>query len=125
MFFTFHYIPVGTMNAFATGAKKNAVIGLSDGILRQLNLQELAGVLAHEISHIRHNDMRVMSLADTLGLLTRTLSIMGQIILVIFIPHQFGKLYFLNTKLAPQMQGVEPPTIRSTVRRYSLILTRL
>ena len=91
-----YYIPVGTMNAFATGAKKNAVIGLSDGLLRQLDLEELAGVLAHEISHIKHNDMRVMSLADTLGLLTRTLSMMGQIMLIFFLPAALLGLVSIN-----------------------------
>lgn len=91
-----YYIPVGAMNAFATGARKNAVIGLSDGLLRHLSLEELAGVLAHEISHIKHNDMRVMSLADTLGLLTRTLSLMGQIMLILFIPAALLGLVSIN-----------------------------
>jgi heat shock protein HtpX len=91
-----YYIPIGTMNAFATGTQENAVIALSDGLLRELNLQELSGVLAHEISHIKHNDMHVMFLADTLGILTRTLSIMGQLIFILCIPAMLLGIVSIN-----------------------------
>ncbi len=91
-----YYLPIGTMNAFATGTDTNAVIGLSDGLLRTLTLEEQAGVLAHEISHIKHNDMRVMSLADTMGMLTRTLSLTGQILLLFLIPAQLLGMVSIN-----------------------------
>ncbi len=90
------YLPIGTLNAFATGSYDNAVIGLSDGLLRTLDIEELAGVLAHEISHIKHHDMRIMSLADTMGMLTRTLSLTGQILLILFIPAQFMGMLSIN-----------------------------
>ncbi len=91
-----YYLPVGTLNAFATGSPDNAVIGLSDGLLRTLELEELAGVLAHEISHIKHHDMRIMSLADTMGMLTRTLSFTGQILLMMLIPAQLMGMVSIN-----------------------------
>lgn len=80
------YLPVGTMNAFATGKQSNAVIALSDGLLRNLTLTEIAGVLAHEISHIQHNDMLIMIISDLMGQLTRILAFVGQIFLLLSIP---------------------------------------
>ena len=60
-----YYIPSRVMNAFATGLGVRSVVAISDGLMRTMNPRELAGVLAHEISHIRHNDMRIMSVADS------------------------------------------------------------
>src|SRR5262245_22435133 len=61
-----YVIPSMTLNAFTTGTPQKAVIGITEGLLRRLSMAELAGVLAHEISHIRNNDLSVMALADVL-----------------------------------------------------------
>ena len=60
------YIPSKMINAFATGTRENALIGITDGILRALSGPEITAVLAHEISHIKNNDIKVMSIADTI-----------------------------------------------------------
>ena len=60
-----YYIPSRAMNAFAAGVDDRSVVAISDGLLRALNPREIAGVLAHEISHIRHQDMKIMALADS------------------------------------------------------------
>jgi heat shock protein HtpX len=57
-------IPSLTLNAFATGFPGHAAIGITEGLVRKLSMQELAAVLAHEISHIRNNDLTVMAIAD-------------------------------------------------------------
>ncbi len=57
-----YYIPSRVLNAFATGSQDHYAIAMTDGLLRALNHRELAGVLAHEISHIRHRDVRIMAL---------------------------------------------------------------
>ena len=44
------------------------------------------GVLAHEVSHIRNNDLRVMGLADAVGRLTRMLSWVGQLLFLLGLP---------------------------------------
>jgi heat shock protein HtpX len=56
-------------NAFATGRNKdNAVICATTGLLRRLENDELEGVLAHEMSHIAHKDVQVMTIASFLAI---------------------------------------------------------
>ncbi|WP_327086094.1 zinc metalloprotease HtpX [Nonomuraea sp. NBC_01738] len=56
-------------NAFATGRnQKKAVVCVTTGILRRLEPQELEGVLAHELSHVAHRDVAVMTIASFLGI---------------------------------------------------------
>jgi heat shock protein HtpX len=55
-------------NAFATGrSPKRAVVCATSGIMRRLDQDELEGVLAHEISHVAHRDVAVMTVASFLG----------------------------------------------------------
>lgn len=69
-----YIIPSMTLNAFTTGTPQKAVIGITEGLLQRLSLGELAGVLAHEISHIRNNDLSVMGLADVMTRFTQVLA---------------------------------------------------
>jgi len=85
-----YYIPSKIMNAFSLGNKKFSVIALTDGILRNLNWKEITGVLAHEISHIQHGDLSILSLADSLTRFTHLFSILGQLLLILYFP-----LYFI------------------------------
>jgi heat shock protein HtpX len=56
-------------NAFATGRnQKKAVVCVTTGMLRRLEPQELEGVLAHELSHVAHRDVAVMTIASFLGI---------------------------------------------------------
>ena len=81
-----YYIPSQMINAFATGTRDNALIGVTDGVLRALNGKEIAAVLAHEMSHVKNNDIRVMSIADTIMRVTHFLSGIGQILLLLNLP---------------------------------------
>ena len=81
-----YYLPSTTMNAFAVGSRNQAVVGMTDGLLRRLDLREIAGVLAHEVSHIRNNDLRIMGLADLLTRMTTVMSYIGMFLLVLNLP---------------------------------------
>ena len=57
-------------NAFATGRNADhAVLCVTTGLLRRLETEELAGVLAHELSHVAHRDVAVITIASFLGVL--------------------------------------------------------
>ncbi|GAA2469841.1 zinc metalloprotease HtpX [Streptomyces thermolineatus] len=57
-------------NAFATGRnQRNALVCATTGLLRRLEPDELEGVLAHELSHVAHRDVAVMTIASFLGVL--------------------------------------------------------
>ena len=81
-----YYVPSQVLNAFATGGRDRAAIAITDGLLRSMNLRELAGVLGHEMSHIRNRDLWVMNLADLLSRATRLLSLLGQFLLLLNLP---------------------------------------
>jgi len=81
-----YYLPSRIMNAFAVGKRRESAIVVSDGLLRALSLREITGVLAHETSHIRHNDMWVMGLADVISRITSSFSLIGQILVLINLP---------------------------------------
>lgn len=61
---------VDVPNAFATGrSPQRAVVCVTTGLLRRLEPDELEGVLAHELSHVAHRDVAVMTVASFLGVL--------------------------------------------------------
>jgi heat shock protein HtpX len=61
-------------NAFATGrSSKVAVICVTQGLLQRLDAKELEGVLAHEMSHVAHKDVAVMTIASVLGIVAALL----------------------------------------------------
>jgi heat shock protein HtpX len=63
-----YIIPGDTPNAFATGRNENhAVVAVTEGILRVLSREELEGVLAHELTHIKQHDILIGSIAATLA----------------------------------------------------------
>jgi len=80
------YIPSQVMNAFATGSREDAVVAISDGLLRGLAPRELTGVLAHEVAHIANGDIQVMAFADMVSRIASLLSLTGQIALVLSLP---------------------------------------
>ncbi|TDW87167.1 MULTISPECIES: zinc metalloprotease HtpX [Kribbella] len=65
-------------NAFATGRNpKNAVVCVTTGVMRRLDADELEGVLSHELSHVAHRDVAVMTIASFLGVLAGLITRFG------------------------------------------------
>ncbi|WP_415949139.1 zinc metalloprotease HtpX [Streptomyces sp. KLOTTS4A1] len=72
-------------NAFATGRDADhAVVCVTTGLLRRLETEELEGVLAHELSHVAHRDVAVITIASFLGVIA------GLIVRFAFYSQLFG-----------------------------------
>ncbi len=77
-------LPSKQPNAFATGrSPSHSAVAASTGLLEALNNEELAGVIAHELAHIKNRDTLTMSVAATIG---GAISMMAQYL-------QFGLLF--------------------------------
>lgn len=67
--------PDKTPNAFVFGrSKKSATLAVHMGLLEKLNKNEIKGVLAHEVGHLKHNDMAVMTIVSVVPMLAYMLA---------------------------------------------------
>jgi heat shock protein HtpX len=74
-----YMIPSDSPNAFATGrSPEHAAVAVTEGILRILSLDELRGVLAHELSHVKNRDTLISAVAATLADVVLTIANMAK-----------------------------------------------
>ncbi|MCB1508528.1 MAG: M48 family metalloprotease [Hyphomicrobiaceae bacterium] len=81
-----YLVPQKAMNAFAIGSGRHAAIGVTPALLTHLTRREVAGVLAHEIGHLAHGDLRVFATGERMQRLAGVLSIAGLALLVVNLP---------------------------------------
>jgi heat shock protein HtpX len=81
-----YIIPSHTLNAFAVGRPDASSLAVTEGMLDSLNADELAGVFAHEISHVRNNDLWIMGLADIMSRLTQFMAYLAVILALLNLP---------------------------------------
>lgn len=63
-----YIIPTQAMNAFATGRNPNhAAVAVTEGLLNSLTHEELKGVLAHELSHVKNRDILICTIVATIA----------------------------------------------------------
>ena len=60
---------MGVPNAFATGRKGNGVVVVSEELIRLLDRDELEGVVAHELAHIKNRDVLMMTVGSSIGMM--------------------------------------------------------
>ncbi|MFE0426749.1 zinc metalloprotease HtpX [Streptomyces sp. NPDC058953] len=104
-------------NAFATGRnEKTALVCVTTGLLRRLEPEELEGVLAHELSHVAHRDVAVMTIASFLGVLAGLMTRIG-------LYGGLGRSGQSNSNAAVVMALI--PLVSAAVYAISFLLTRL
>lgn len=81
-----YIVPSKMMNAFAVGRKNNSVIAMTDRLVRAMTQRELAGIMAHELAHVRNEDIRVMAIADMVSRFTSMMSTFGLFALFVNLP---------------------------------------
>ena len=63
-----YIIPHSSANAFATGRNpQHAIVAVTEGILQVLDKEELAGVIGHELAHVKNRDMLIQTVAATIA----------------------------------------------------------
>ncbi len=78
-----YIIPEETPNAFATGRNpEHAVVAVTQGIMRLLTREELSGVIAHELAHIKHRDMLTGTMVATIAGAISMLAQMAQFAMI-------------------------------------------
>ncbi|HYD98879.1 MAG TPA: M48 family metalloprotease [Alphaproteobacteria bacterium] len=80
-----YLIPSPRLQAVAVGHAPDTAIGITYGLLHTLSREESLAVLAHEIAHIRQRDLWLMTVAATASQLARLLSLVGMLLLVVFL----------------------------------------
>ena len=110
-------------NAFATGRNpERAAVAVTNGIMRQLSQEELAGVIAHELAHIRNRDTLIMTVSATVA---GAISMLAQFGLFFGGGRGRGAMGFIGVLLAALMAPVAAMLIQMMISPSVLSVMRL
>lgn len=76
-------IPSMTLSAFSIGTPQRSAIAVTEGLLRQLTLREIAGLLAREVSHIAHGGLAALAIADVVTRVAQVLYYVGAALIAV------------------------------------------
>lgn len=115
-----YHLPAAKPNAFAVGDREDSAICVSEGMLRLLGRRELAGVLAHEVSHIANRDLWIMGLADAMTRLIWMVSWVGRLMLIVNLP-----LFLLGLATVPWIVPILLVVAPAAMSLLQLSLSRI
>lgn len=108
-----YLIEADYMNAFASGySERSAMVAITRGLLTKLNRAELQAVMAHELSHIRHHDIK----------LNLTVAVLSNIMLVVIDVLFYNLLFSDNRRDSRRNNGAQGLFIVVIILRYALPL---
>ena len=90
-----YYSPANTFNAYTIGHSQEAVVVLTQPILDHFTHDEIAGILAHELSHVVNRDTRFMAMAASLAAMISQMSLIVLIFCFITLPLAFAQGHLL------------------------------
>lgn len=85
-----YLLPSPFLNAASTGGRESTSLVVTSATLEKLSRRELVAVLAHELSHIKNDDLSVFRFAESLRRVTHFLSMFGWIMLLLYFPFLMG-----------------------------------
>lgn len=112
-----YYVPTSVLTALSVGRRDDAAVAVTDGLLRSLSAREVIGVLAHEVSHIRANDLWIMALSDVVSRGVELLAWVGLVLLFVSLP-------LLGDTLLPLAIAVMLSALPTVVTLLQLALSR-
>lgn len=80
------YIPSPLPNAFVVGHQRHAALAVTDGLLQLLDQRQMAGVVAHELSHLRNGDTSTMNVSDVVAGLAHWMGRIGLWSILVTVP---------------------------------------
>ena len=72
-----YLVPSATLNAFSVGQPDRSGLAITEGLLRKLDLRQLASVIGHEIGHVANGDLETLMIADVMARVTQLLALAG------------------------------------------------
>mgnify|MGYP006272698389 CR=1 FL=1 len=81
-----YLLSASMMNAAALGNRERPIIVVTPLLLQSLSAEEIRGVLAHEVAHLKDNDLMAYRVAEAISMITMVISRVGWLLLILYLP---------------------------------------